>query len=200
MNTQLIPVFTATIGNLPVNAVDARVLHAFLDVPTGFRNWIVRRIEEYGFQEGIDFCSFQRESSGGRPAKEYHLSIDMAKVVSAVERNKRGHAVLASLSKNSVFTSADLFSLIQDIDLPNSDDLFVYAIREVETGRVKIGISKNPSSRLKQLQTGNPNTLEISAIIEADSFSDERAAHTKVIDHHIRGEWFKAEALTLLHG
>lgn len=33
---------------------------------------------------------FLRESSGGRPAKEYYLSLDMAKHVAMVERNQKG--------------------------------------------------------------------------------------------------------------
>ncbi len=40
-----------------------------------------------------DFCSFLSESSGGRPAKEYALTIDMAKELAMVERNEAGKRV-----------------------------------------------------------------------------------------------------------
>lgn len=73
-----------------MQAVNARDLHAFLDVKTDFKNWIVRRIEEYGFIEESDFRSFLTESTGGRPAREYAISIDMAKELSMVERNEKG--------------------------------------------------------------------------------------------------------------
>ena len=37
----------------------------------------------------------------------------------------------------------------------------LYIIRSGETQLFKIGISKDPDKRLKQLQTGNPNLLKI---------------------------------------
>jgi phage anti-repressor protein len=48
------------------------------------------RIEQYGFVEDSDFTIILLKSTGGRPAKEYHISIDMAKELSMVERNARG--------------------------------------------------------------------------------------------------------------
>ena len=76
-------------GNL-VQTVNARDLHAFLGVATSFRDWIARRIAEYGFAEGKDFCSFLSESQGGRPAKEYALTLDMGKELAMVERTEKG--------------------------------------------------------------------------------------------------------------
>lgn len=35
---QLIPITTATIGSTEVNAIDARILHAFLGVKTEFKD------------------------------------------------------------------------------------------------------------------------------------------------------------------
>lgn len=78
------------IGGRKIKTVNARELHAFLDVKTAFKDWIARRVEEYGFVEDKDFCSFLSESQGGRPAKEYAITIDMAKELSMVERNERG--------------------------------------------------------------------------------------------------------------
>lgn len=86
----LIVIGQAEIGEAQVNAVNARDLHAFLGVKTQFKDWIVRRIEDFGFGEDLDFCSFLSESTGGRPTKEYHLSLDMAKELSMVERNEKG--------------------------------------------------------------------------------------------------------------
>lgn len=77
-------------GGTTVETVDARQLHAFLGVSSAFTTWLTRRIEEYGFTEGRDFLPFLEESSGGRPSKEYALSLDMAKELSMVERNDKG--------------------------------------------------------------------------------------------------------------
>ena len=74
-------------------AVNARDLHQFLGVGRDFSNWIKGRIEEYQFIKGQDFevfMKFGENSSGGRPAKEYALSLDMAKELSMVERTERG--------------------------------------------------------------------------------------------------------------
>ncbi len=86
----LIPVFTGTIHDEQAQLIDARTLHRFLGIDTEFRKWIARRIEEYGFQEGEDFRSFLAESSGGRRSRDYHITLDMAKELSMVERNDKG--------------------------------------------------------------------------------------------------------------
>ena len=70
------------LAQLPLSSrrnVSARDLHAFLEVGTAFKDWIVRRTEEYGFIGGQDFCSFLSESSGGRPAREYAITLGMPK-------------------------------------------------------------------------------------------------------------------------
>jgi anti-repressor protein len=86
----LIKLTTADIGENTVETVNARDLYEFLGVKTAFKDWIGRRIEEYDFQDEKDFCSFLSESSGGRPSKDYFLSLDMAKELSMVERNAKG--------------------------------------------------------------------------------------------------------------
>jgi anti-repressor protein len=70
--------------------VNARELHEFLESRQDFSHWINGRIEQYGFIENQDFTIILSKSTGGRPAKEYHLTIDMAKELSMVERNARG--------------------------------------------------------------------------------------------------------------
>ncbi len=57
-----------------------RELHDALQVKTAYRDWFPRMCE-YGFLEGVDFRSFLRESSGGRPAKDRQLTIAMAKEI-----------------------------------------------------------------------------------------------------------------------
>lgn len=74
-------------------AVNARELHQFLEVETRFNDWISRRIEEYQFIENQDFevsLKNKKNPNGGRPLKEYAISLDMAKELSMVERNEKG--------------------------------------------------------------------------------------------------------------
>ena len=70
-------------------AVSARELHEFLDVGSDYSHWF-KRMCEYGFTEGQDFSSFLTESTGGRPAQDAALSIDMAKEICMLQRNEKG--------------------------------------------------------------------------------------------------------------
>lgn len=69
---------------------NARELHEYMEVGKDFSNWIKDRIEKYGFIEGIDFTPELAESNGGRPSKEYYITLDMAKELSMVENNEKG--------------------------------------------------------------------------------------------------------------
>ena len=71
------------------NKVDGRDLYEFLQVETPFKKWIDRMLE-YGFVEGVDFWTNLSESTGGRPATEYELTINMAKEISMIQRSERG--------------------------------------------------------------------------------------------------------------
>lgn len=94
---------------IPVKAntqfcVDARQLHKALEVQDHFRTWIRRRIEKYGFQEGLDYEKSSMISSsanlrGGKrrsipanpnPAIEYKITLSMAKELCMVENNNIG--------------------------------------------------------------------------------------------------------------
>ena len=78
--TQLIPLHSQTIDGNAVETVNARELHAFLEVQTRFNDWIAARINEYGFIENQDFVSFTENPvkiQRGRPSKEYQISLDL---------------------------------------------------------------------------------------------------------------------------
>lgn len=66
----------------------------------------------------------------------------------------------------------------------------VYLIRGND-GRYKIGIAKNPKHRIRQLQTGNSDQLELIETYQSDNASKiESALHNRF--SHVRnvGEWF----------
>ena len=98
MNTNtLIPVFAGELSGMPVHLVDARLLHGFLEVGRDFSNWIKDRSEEYGFLSNIDYMEYSpklaKTPKGGRPAKDYALSIDMSKELGMIERNDKGRQI-----------------------------------------------------------------------------------------------------------
>ena len=69
--------------------VNGRDLHDALQVKTAYKDWFPRMCE-HGFSEGADFCSFLSESSGGRPAVNHQLTIDMAKQLCMIQRTDIG--------------------------------------------------------------------------------------------------------------
>ncbi len=64
-------------------------LHNFLEVETPMNKWFPRMCE-YGFTEGQDFQTFLSESTGGRPAQDAPLTIDMAKELCMIQRSEKG--------------------------------------------------------------------------------------------------------------
>ncbi|BBG30004.1 antA/AntB antirepressor family protein [Zymobacter palmae] len=104
----IIPVFSGTIHDEQSQLVDARALHAFLEVGKRFATWITDRINQYGFIENADYVVFAnygenslvsqngeikraaKSRGGDRRSKTYHLTLDMAKELSMVERNEKG--------------------------------------------------------------------------------------------------------------
>lgn len=84
-------------GELPV-AVNARDIHAWLEVGRDFSNWIKGRIDKYGFIEEIDYVIVESSSSPNRAKKdsrgrkliEYHCSPDMLKQLAMIESGEKG--------------------------------------------------------------------------------------------------------------
>jgi anti-repressor protein len=73
------------------NKVDGRELHEFLQIGTAYKDWFPRMVE-YGFVEGVDFCSKMSKTSpnGGRPSINHDMTIGMAKEICMIQRNERG--------------------------------------------------------------------------------------------------------------
>lgn len=73
------------------NTISGRELHKFLQIGTAYKDWFPRMVE-YGFVEGVDFCSKMSKTSpnGGRPSINHDLTIGMAKEICMIQRNERG--------------------------------------------------------------------------------------------------------------
>ena len=91
----LIPVFTGTLADRPVQLCCARALHAFMQVRRDFTTWIKGRIRKFGFIANDDYLltkSGEQLPSGMKYVHDYHLTLDMAKELSMVENNEQGRA------------------------------------------------------------------------------------------------------------
>ena len=80
----------------------------------------------------------------------------------------------------------------------------IYIISTYTKGPVKIGFSHHPPSRLKEIQTGNPDKLSLCGSL---SFNQkivveliEKIIHSHLKDNnvHLRGEWFNITVKTAL--
>jgi hypothetical protein len=67
---------------------------------------------------------------------------------------------------------------------------YVYFIRGGDA--IKIGFSKEPPSRLPDLQVANPEKLDLIGAVRGTR-KDERELHQMFCHLEIRGEWFRAE-------
>ncbi|MCZ2158902.1 antA/AntB antirepressor family protein [Bartonella sp. 220] len=92
MNT-LIPISEQTFGQETVQTVNARELHAFLEIGKDFSNWITDRIKKYNLLENQDFVwspNLASKGRGGHNRKDYYLTLSVAKELSMLENNKKG--------------------------------------------------------------------------------------------------------------
>ncbi|MDR1889349.1 MAG: antA/AntB antirepressor family protein [Zoogloeaceae bacterium] len=103
MNT-LIAINPATIGGETVQTVNARELHAFLEVKKDFSDWIKAQLEL--FVQGVDYAVFNHNEyanifpqkgensqpceARGRKPVEYALTIECAKHISMMSRTEKG--------------------------------------------------------------------------------------------------------------
>ena len=88
---ELILLHLQTINGNAVETVNARELHEFLESKRQFADWIKNRISEYDFIENQDFVRFHKKMKANNATMiEYHITLDMAKELSMVERNEQG--------------------------------------------------------------------------------------------------------------
>lgn len=127
--------------------------------------------------------------------------IQASDVYLLVLRSRMPHAESAlEVLLAQVSDSKAILKALRDFEVPDDlPDMYVYAIREKDTGNIKLGISRDPEARLRQLQTGNSSELELVAHRPAvNRFADERAIHANAATYRLKGEWFKGAALEVL--
>jgi hypothetical protein len=80
-------------------------------------------------------------------------------------------------------------------DLPDGEELgdyrgYVYFIGDPASGTVKIGYSKNPWARVRDIQTGRTDRVAVVATVRTTDVS-ESAIHALFADERQSGEWFR---------
>lgn len=169
-------------------AVSARDLHEFLEVGSEYSHWF-KRMCEYGFEEGQDFSPFLTESTGGRPAQDAALSIDMAKEICMLQRNEKGKI-------------ARQYFLQLEKDWNSPEKVMARALR-IADKRIKTLESENEAQRqaiadfqpIKQyLDTilSSPRTLtttQIAADYDMSAKKLNRILHEEGIQRYVNNQW-----------
>jgi len=70
--------------------VSGKELHTFLEVGRDFSTWIKDKIKKYDFVENTDFAIEITTPQNGGIAKDYAMTIEMAKELAMVENNEKG--------------------------------------------------------------------------------------------------------------
>ena len=192
-NSQIKPLISST----RVIDTEVGIKMGFSD-PLAIRKLIRSNKKQLLLLGSLTFKTVANEG-GGRPGNVYYLN--KRQVLFLLLTSPKTSKEVKIKSIESMVDLDSLISAIEDFEVPeNLQDLYVYAIRELDSGRIKLGISIDPSRRLKQLQTGNSSKLELVAYKKADNrFNDEKKLHDMAKDFNIRGEWFDGNVSTLLN-
>ena len=132
----------------------------------------------------------------GEYQKQYFLDMKTSLALLAFMRANIGLRIFDKVIQNSS-QAMEVISALNNFEIPDSiPDMYVYYIQNTKSGCVKIGISKNPEARLKQLQVACDGELRLLGYKLAENrFSDESLEHKNNQEHHIRGEWFNSSAI-----
>jgi len=69
--------------------------------------------------------------------------------------------------------------------------MLIYLLRQDQTDNYKIGITRDLESRLKNLQTGCPNKIEVISTFKSKYARNLEGFFHRIWKHHkINGEWF----------
>ncbi|ENY6784070.1 antA/AntB antirepressor family protein [Providencia rettgeri] len=96
-----LPIIKRDFNGQLINCVSANSLHEALGIDTRLTDWIKRRINEYGFTQGVDYLIVETLSdsklssakSRQQIKHEYLITFNMAKELGMVERTEQGRLI-----------------------------------------------------------------------------------------------------------
>lgn len=86
----------------------------------------------------------------------------------------------------------DLLQLYQSDHVPGKHhrECFIYVIRAVSSGNIKIGIAYDPARRVRSIRSANHEQIELIYFFPGNG-ARERRIHRHLADARVRGEWFR---------
>ncbi len=205
----LINTFETIIGNVKQIAVNARDLHAFLQVGKRFASWIQERIGKYEFVENEDFvCVSQNRETQRKDGQQgitqvidYHITLDMAKELSMVENNAKGREArryfIAMEKRALAITPKPALNYVTANDMENIKRLVWHCSSFMDYEEVfsravwyalrdKVGVKSPEAFRIEDLPLLGEEFNRIIQIIEP-YLKARREAEKQLISRLIRG-------------
>lgn len=167
------------IGNRSALTVNARDLHTGLQVRRDFSNWIKGRVEKFSFQEGVDFdvsANSGENPLGGRPGKEYRLTLDMAKELSMVENNDQGRLA----RRYFIWREQQALSVQPSVSVAQMEQRMMQALG----GMVKGIVNKQITPKIEQLSQKVDGVLAV------------RPVGVAVVTHRTAKRWLDHYGIT----
>jgi len=163
---------------------------------------VLRDIKKVLDEAGISESKFKRSylSEQNKELPCYHVPIEVAFTLILSYKNKDCNLQLVTKLCGDSKNLAAIVSALRDFDFSEvPEEMFVYVARNTDTGNIKIGLSKQPEERIKQLQVGCDGKLELLGCIPAPNrYKDETAYHRKFISSNIHSEWFTSDAAEII--
>ena len=154
-----------------------------------------QRIVEYGVHASINLIFEKAGSSiyySDRKFLNEILNISSQKIPSCDVLRLYG-----ILKKHGIILSRRITGQITPSGITKISEIrktqFLYIIREKNGKYLKIGVSKDPSSRKKALQTSNPNILVVQMVFitNENAVKLEKSLHRFFHKERKKGEWFE---------
>jgi len=126
--------------------VDARDLHEFLESGQKFSDWIKSRIDDFDFIDEIDYILILGKTSnkGGRPSKDYFLSIEMAKELSMLERNDKGKQA------RKYFIECE--KKLKEVPILSMEDMMIAQLQNMKAVKEQVNLIEDKINEIKSNQ------------------------------------------------
>lgn len=191
---QTLPISVRAYGGKPAAIVDARHLHKNLGVKTSFTMWIKRRLSAALLKENSDyyevFTKDGKNLKGGRPKRDYYLTLEAAKHIAMLEKTDLGYEIRQYFISFEAAKMNRLRELVAERVDPNKLDRKQILIMALEAENERIALEQQNKMLEQEVFENAPKVAAYEAFMSADgNFTVSNAA--KIIGDGPKKLWQK---------
>jgi len=185
---------------VPLHDNESRTGTKFIAEGFGRRHeQVIRLVKKYQKEfEKISYLELSITKGKTKNFQEYFLTYkQLLFLISLLKNNDDMVNIKRDIVKKGTIAAA--YEILKNFDVEHINKRYVYAAIDAQ-GNVKIGISNNPSRRVKELSLGNANNLKLIFYREAigAGYSDEVKLHNECEKFKIKSEWFTKDAIEVI--